>query len=428
MKIIKADIKEFAFHLKTIGAFVQTSIPSVVGLPVNHVIGSVDAKSLYPTIMGNGNIGYDSLFGRVYDASIIGNTIKYIRMLFGRKVKEPGIVLTGYKTFKNNIMQSVTSFAARPDSKVKSVGKLKAFAPDYYGQLFLQLISYNGSFENICNPQTDVEYILLKSCLFPILEAITWIHAENKGYNNTLCNYMFNYPDFEKNYKDTTFYVFDMINSTRTKFREFDYPTFKEYYLTKFNLNPYGTLFYRHYDFKSFEVDNIFRGMSSRKTVKDQGLILKSICEHWDELTKPETMSFYDTNEKIDNAFAESIIKKVGDLDPKKQAQQLKSLTGIDFNIKNIVDKRQELTGRELEYLIKVELTGIYEYKDSYQNGEKTSLNSGYGLFAMVAWDWMQILVSNSITTGGKIAGIKLFQQIASNIMRNERVSKNIGL
>ena len=146
------------------------------------------------------------------------------------------------ETFKNNIMQSVTSFAARPDSKVKSVGKLKAFAPDYYGQLFLQLISYNGSFENICNPQTDVEYILLKSCLFPILEAITWIHAENKGYNNTLCNYMFNYPDFEKNYKDTTFYVFDMINSTRTKFREFDYPTFKEYYLTKFNLNPYGTL------------------------------------------------------------------------------------------------------------------------------------------------------------------------------------------
>lgn len=424
-KITKADIKEFAFHLRTIGAFVQTPIPSVVGLPLNHVIGSVDAKSLYPTIMGNGNIGYDSLFGRVYDASIVGSTIGYIKMIFARKASDPTIVKKGYDKFKSNLLQSVSSFTSR--KKVKSAAKLKAFTPDYYGQLFLQIISYQGQFENICNPQTDTEYILLKSCLFPILEAITWMHSDNRGYNNTLCDYMFNQVNFEQNYKDTTFYVFDNVNSTRTKFREFAYPVFKEYYLTKFNLNPYGTLFYRHYDFKSFEVDNIFRGMSSRKTVKDQGLILKAICEHWDELTKPETMSFYDTQEKIENKFAESIIQKVGDLDPKKRNSQLKSLTGIDFNIKNIVDKRQELTGRELEYLIKVELTGIYEYKDSYQNGEKTSLNSGYGLFAMVTWDWFQVLVSNSITTGGKIAGIKLFQQIASNIMRNERISKNIN-
>ena len=425
IKITKADIKELAFHLRTIGAFVQTPIPSVVGLPLNHVIGSVDAKSLYPTIMGNGNIGYDSLFGRVYDANIVGNTIGYIKMIFARKASDPQIVKKGYDKFRSNLLQSVSGFISR--KKVKSAAKLKAFTPDYYGQLFLQIISYQGQFENICNHQTDTEYLLLKSCLFPILEAITWMHSENKGYNNTLCDYMFNQVNFESNYKDTTFYVFDNINSTRTKFREFNYPVFKEYYLTKFNLNPYGTLFYRHYDFKSFEVDNIFRGMSSRKTVKDQGLILKAICEHWDELTKPETMAFYDTQEKIDNKFAESIISKVGDLDPKKRNSQLKSLIGIDFNIKNIIDKRQELTGRELEYLIKVELTGIYEYKDSYQNGEKTSLNSGYGLFAMVTWDWFQVLVSNSITTGGKIAGIKLFQQIASNIMRNERISKNIN-
>ena len=76
--------------------------------------------------------------------------------------------------------------------------------------------------------------------------------------------------------------------------------------------------------------------------------------------------------------------------------------------------------------LIKGILGDIVAYKDSHQNGEKVSLNSGYGLYAMVNWDWSQVLVSNSITNAGKITGIKLFQQIASNIMRSERKWRGI--
>ena len=45
----------------------------------------------------------------------------------------------------------------------------------------------------------------------------------------------------------------------------------------------------------------------------------------------------------------------------------------------------------------------------------------------MSTWVYGNNLIANSITTGGKIYGIKLFQQIASNKLRMER-EKNAKL
>ena len=71
-------------------------------------------------------------------------------------------------------------------------------------------------------------------------------------------------------------------------------------------------------------------------------------------------------------------------------------------------------------------LVDLSNASNSYQDGEKVSLNSGYGLFGMISWEWFQNLVSNSITCAGKIHGIKLFQQIAVNVLRNERQSRGL--
>ena len=79
------DKKEFgkvAVQLSTKGAYVQTPIPGVYAIAEDEVLASVDAESLYPTEMCNGNIGYDSLFFRIYDTNIIGNTIQFIEMIF----------------------------------------------------------------------------------------------------------------------------------------------------------------------------------------------------------------------------------------------------------------------------------------------------------------------------------------------------------
>ena len=416
---LKREIQKMAFHTKTLGAFVQEPNPGVVGLNANEVVASVDAKSLYPTSMVNGNIGYDTLFGRVYDSMIIGKTIEYIQQIYLKRIKDATVVDKAVIAFKKNLLQMLDDYISihKPDK----AGELKNFVPIYYGTLFQKIVSFKGSLENIFRPQTDEEYVLCKSCLYPLLETLTFISKKNQGYSNTCCNYIFRYPEFKKLYKNELFYLFDNINSTKTRFLVLNMEQFIEYYATKFNINPYGTLFYKHYDLKSFEVDNVLNGMASRKIVKDQGLVLGVLTKSWNLLTEDEKKIFYNTQGKIDNMMAKMIIEKVGDISEKGKEKQLKSLLQIDFNFKDAVDKDMQLSGKNMDSILLNLLTNVEEYKMAYQDGEKTSLNTGYGLYAMVNWDWSNSLISNSITNGGKIMGLKLFQQISANILKNER-------
>ena len=416
---LKREIQKMAFHTKTLGAFVQEPNPGVVGLNANEVVASVDAKSLYPTSMVNGNIGYDTLFGRVYDSMIIGKTIEYIQQIYLKRIKDATVVDKAVIAFKKNLLQMLDDYISihKPDK----AGELKNFVPIYYGTLFQKIVSFKGSLENIFRPQTDEEYVLCKSCLYPLLETLTFISKKNQGYSNTCCNYIFRYPEFKKLYKNELFYLFDNINSTKTRFLVLNMEQFIEYYATKFNINPYGTLFYKHYDLKSFEVDNVLNGMASRKIVKDQGLVLGVLTKSWNLLTEDEKKIFYNTQGKIDNMMAKMIIEKVGDISEKGKEKQLKSLLQIDFNFKDAVDKDMQLSGKNMNSILLNHLTNVEEYKMAYQDGEKTSLNTGYGLYAMVNWDWSNSLISNSITNGGKIMGLKLFQQISANILKNER-------
>lgn len=416
---LKREIQKMAFHTKTLGAFVQEPNPGVVGLNANEVVASVDAKSLYPTSMVNGNIGYDTLFGRVYDSMIIGKTIEYIQQIYSKRIKDATVVDKAVIAFKKNLLQMLDDYISihKPDK----AGELKNFVPTYYGTLFQKIVSFRGSLENIFRPQTDEEYVLCKSCLYPLLETLTFISKKNQGYSNTCCNYIFRYPEFKKLYKNELFYLFDNINSTKTRFLVLNMEQFIEYYATKFNINPYGTLFYKHYDLKSFEVDNVLNGMASRKIVKDQGLVLGVLTKSWNLLTEDEKKIFYNTQGKIDNMMAKMIIEKVGDISEKGKEKQLKSLLQIDFNFKDAVDKDMQLSGKNMNSILLNLLTNVEEYKMAYQDGEKTSLNTGYGLYAMVNWDWSNSLISNSITNGGKIMGLKLFQQISANILKNER-------
>lgn len=416
---LKREIQKMAFHTKTLGAFVQEPNPGVVGLNANEVVASVDAKSLYPTSMVNGNIGYDTLFGRVYDSMIIGKTIEYIQQIYSKRIKDASVVDKAVIAFKKNLSQMLDDYISihKPDK----AGELKNFVPIYYGTLFQKIVSFRGSLENIFRPQTDEEYVLCKSCLYPLLETLTFISKKNQGYSNTCCNYIFRYPEFKKLYKNELFYLFDNINSTKTRFLVLNMEQFIEYYATKFNINPYGTLFYKHYDLKSFEVDNVLNGMASRKIVKDQGLVLGVLTKSWNLLTEDEKKIFYNTQGKIDNMMAKMIIEKVGDISEKGKEKQLKSLLQIDFNFKDAVDKDMQLSGKNMNSILLNLLTNVEEYKMAYQDGEKTSLNTGYGLYAMVNWDWSNSLISNSITNGGKIMGLKLFQQISANILKNER-------
>ena len=420
----KKFIEENAFHLFTKGAYVQTPIPGVYAIKDNEVLIGVDAKSLYPTEMCNGNIGYDTLYGRIYDTDIVGNIIEFINMMFIQRVKDPKVIKTGYTTFKKNFLMLVTDYCSR--NTVKSASDAKEFGAEYYSILFYKIISYKGEFKNIMQPETDEEYSLLMCCLYPILEAMTWLSKANPGYNKTVHDWIFHNPTFEQLYKDKKFYIFDKINNTYTNFYCLSYDQLIEYYFTKFILNPYGTLYYRHYDLKSFEVDNIFRGMASRKKVKDEYLILEAVTVAWNKLNDNNKLAFYNTRDHIDSLIADEIISIVGDSNEKIKKGQLKSLIGISLDIKDTIDYRKQLSGKDTIVLVKEYLEGLASYKNAYQNGEKVNLNTGYGLNGMTSWDWSNSLIANSITCAGKIHGIKCFQQVATKVLANERLSRGL--
>ena len=403
MLLTAENIKDFACHLKTMGAYVQQPVPAIVGLSDYQVIGSQDAKSLYPTIMVLGNIGFDTLWGRVYDNNIVGKIMSYIEHAFTNK-KEIDNAVDG---FKNALTVLLRNYVKVNDIQKKQ--EFIDFTTTYYPKLFKTVISYRGSIQDIFSPRDDETYFLLKSCLFPILEAITWLHENNKGYNNTCIDWVFYNDTFQTKYANQTVYIVENINSSKTQLKKYsaiDAGTI----LSSWLVNPYGTLFYKHDDKKSIEVDLILQGMDDRGFVKNQGLILKAITENWKSLEEELKKGLF-CSDRIDNIIATKIISIVGDSDEKTKAGQLESLESIIFNTHEM---------ESVDHLLN-RLLLMAAQKDSESNGVKVTLNSGYGIYAMATWAYGNALIANSITNAGKIYGIKLFQQIASNILTEEQ-------
>jgi len=402
------DIKDLAAHLRTMGAYVQQPNPQIVGLNNFQVVGSQDAKSLYPTIMVLLNIGYDTLRGRIYESKIVMNAFNMLRNVHSLQHEGPEILDAAWVNFKGALKNLAKSYTEREKLK-KSKAEFIKFTIEFYGELFRKIVNYKGPFNNILSPTNDEEYYLLKSCLYPLFEALTWISPHNKGYSNTIVDCVFFNNTFDSKYKDETFIVFEEINSSKTKVKEYSIQEFKENISSKYILNSYGTYFDKHDDNKSFEVDLILGGMSDRGFVKNQMLIIEAIVQNWSKLDQRIQAAFILDGEHLDETIAIEVIDLVGDSDPGTKAWQLKNLKSIKFE--TIVDP-EKLNAR-------LELAA--SQRNSKSNGIKVTLNSGYGIYGMATWIYGNNLIANSITSGGKIYGIKLFQQVASNKLKVER-------
>lgn len=402
------EIKDLAAHLKTMGAYVQQPNPQVVGLSNFQVVGSQDAKSLYPTIMVLLNIGYDTLRGRIYEMKIVGKAFNMMKSIHALKFEDEDAVEMSTANFRSALKNMAKMYTDREKMKESKAEFIK-FSTDFYGECFRKIVDYKGPFENILNPTTDQEYYLLKSAMFPLFEALTWISAINKGYSNTVINYVFYNPTFDTKYQNEEFMIFNEINSSKTNVSILNLVEFKKQITDKYILNPYGTYFDKHDDNKSFEVDLILGGMDDRAFVKNQMLIIEAISQNWKKLSQIQQAAFVLDSEYLDEKIAEEVIELVGDSDPGTKAWQLKNLKSIKFE--TVVTEER----------LKARLELAASQRNSKSNGIKVTLNSGYGIYGMATWIYGNNLIANSITSGGKIYGIKLFQQVASNKLKVER-------
>ncbi len=401
MELSQENIKKFAFHLKTLGAYVMQPDPAVVGLSEKIVISSNDAAALYPTVGIFQNLGYDTLRDRIYDTSIVHNIIKLIENVYQNRDIKPEIVDSALFGFRNALSGMLVDYFKR--KHVPNKKDTTEFTLEYYPILLERLLKYKGKIDDIYNPTTDTQYYLLKSCLYPLLETISWLSPQNKGYSRIIVDYIFFNEDFDERYNK--FYMFKEVNSTKTSFKTLDIKEVREVFSNRI-LNSYGTLYDLHATKLSYDVEILKDSLSRRRTVKNQMLVLEAIAAQYSNLDEVIQAYFYNPEDgkHLSRSQANDILEAIKDDQPREY--RIESLVEVGFQLD---------TERKALPFIELRVSQL----NVLQLGIKVSMNSGYGIFAMPTWLYASPLIGNSFTNAGKIYGTKLFQAVSINILEN---------
>ena len=97
----------------------------------------------------------------------------------------------------------------------------------------------------------------------------------------------------------------------------------------------------------------------------------------------------------------------------------------------DLIEDPIEIREKRIESLLQVDFKGLNpnHLKDFLtlrasqlnivQKGIKVAANSAYGIFGLITWPFASPLIGNSITSAGKIYGIKLFQAVSVDVLSN---------
>lgn len=399
MHIDQDTIKKFAWHLKVMGAYVQQPTPAIVGLDENSIIGSNDAAALYPTGIIYGNTGFDTIRHRVYDTTIVRQILKLVDNVFATRDSNPGAIKSALDGFKGALDSVVKEYFK--NKSVQNKGEAREFTLEYYPFLLEKILRYEGDLKDIYKPKDDKTYYLLKSCLYPLLETITWLSPQNKGYNQMLVDYVFFNDKFLEKPRDV--YMFKEINSTKSEFCivpfEEGISIFQQYVV-----NPYGILFDKHKDNLAYDVELLMEALSRRRIVKNQMLVLKAIKTQWDNLSEKSLSYFYSTNSslQLSREQADDILTEIKDSENREK--RITSLMEVEWKMTQ---------NQDLQKFIALRISQL----NIVQLGIKVAANSAYGIFGLITWPFASPLIGNAITNAGKIYGIKLFQAVTVNTL-----------
>jgi DNA polymerase elongation subunit (family B) len=403
MELDSDNIKQYGWHLKVLGAYVQQPVPAIVGLDKFTLISSNDAAALYPTGIIFSNIGFDTIRHRVYDPFIIKNIIGLIEKVFEVKDRDPTAIKSAIFGFKSALDQVLKEYFKTKSVQNKKEARLVTL--EYYPILLEKILSYNGKLEDIFEPKDDKTYYLLKSCLYPILETITWLSPQNRGYNQMLVEYVFFNENFKQKQRDI--YVFMDINSTKTQFKKLEFnegiTLFKKYIV-----NPYGILFDKHEDNLAYDVELLMEALSKRRIIKNQMLVLYTLAKHWEKLSKETLEYIYSLKdqESIVPEMADKILTEINDSENREK--RVKSLSEVEWFFKSLKIEPKEFARLRASQLNIVQL------------GIKVAANSAFGIFGLITWPFASPLIGNAITNAGKIYGIKLFQAVTVDILEQK--------
>jgi len=400
MKKFDADqIRQQSFGIRVRGAYVQQPERSqLVGVDPDIAIFSIDASSLYPNIMILNNISEETLKARVYDWNIVNKLINLIKQMKDSETTRD----EAYEVVFNAFHGQFQDFVKR--EKPAKQKEVLAFNTEYYTELFCEIIDSKYSFEQISKPIDEKSYFLLKSCLHPLLEAITWTSPFNLKYNNTIVDYTFFPEKFERIYSNKTTYVLNDVYSSKTQLLELSKEQLVESFLSKFLLNPHGVLFDKHKDKLARDIAFLKQTLDSRGVIKNEMIVLDQLSENIKQGNESALM------------LAEMLMTGQVD-DITEELIEKAHITKVmnDKNVKDIHSLTFEKTG-DINHSLNLTIFT----KNLKQMASKVFANSGFGIKGLSTFTFSSPLLGNAITTAGKIYGIKVCQAAAAQTITNE--------
>jgi len=211
---------------------VKQPTPSLVNDNKTIVI-TLDASSLYPSMILQQNIGFDTFFGYVIDPICYKSLEFYLNCVKTKKIPQQ---------FYSSLVESCRRWAKNPDRQEPIAKRL---VKSYYtvAGLLIKAVESNISDTNILQPKTYKEYLHTKHNFLIFLDIIQLIHPQYREYNHFVYDWLINndisqydYIYIVQNYNDPK------LSITKIKTKDFDS------YIRENNLiiTLSGALFYRH--------------------------------------------------------------------------------------------------------------------------------------------------------------------------------------
>lgn len=260
VKPINVDEKSYnSLTSKYSGAYVKQPIPQIIN--DNSLIIDLDAARLYPSMIMQHNISFDTYRGLVLDPSVY-KILNLLKTTLDTQDEPPSVLPPSVFSLVKNYVDRTKK------DKAKNTKML------YYTINNLINIIYKSGikFKNLCNPKTNFEYSLLKTHLVQLLDLIKLINPNsNEQYNQLMYDYYF-MGDSEFKNKYNTIWMYKNPGNNNTSLVEM---SIDEWFIYKnqFSNTIAGTIFEKHENklgiFTEF-LQSLVSMRTEYKTLRDQ--------------------------------------------------------------------------------------------------------------------------------------------------------------
>jgi len=234
VKPVPLSAKEFtSLSCKFDGAYVTSSTARMI--KGNKLIIDLDAASLYPSMILQHNISFDSFQCRIIPTTCY-KLLGYLETVVGKDIHANNAIY-------GNIYEMCVSYVNREDvaSKARNTRDMYYAISNCIDKLF----AHGQPMENVYSPKTDADRKVFFEALIPLTNMLNTIHDDRESYNHFIFDYVFGTTDECMKYKKV--YVLKHAD------RSFQYiepmtPSDALDYLKQYSMTLAGVCFKKHED------------------------------------------------------------------------------------------------------------------------------------------------------------------------------------